>query len=157
MRRLTTTLTLILAATTLTACEKIGLDRQMEVLCKKDGGVKIYERVTLSAHEFDSQGRKRLDYAASQTNREGLLGPNYRFVEHVETVAGSPGDEWKGHLDRHTTQVIRRVDGKLLGESNVYLRVGGDGISTVVHWQPSSRTCPESDVDLINSVLVKTG
>jgi len=40
----------------LTGCEKFALDRQMEDLCKKDGGVKVYETVTLPASMFDQLG-----------------------------------------------------------------------------------------------------
>ncbi len=155
MRCVTSTLAPILLAAMLTGCEKVALDRQMETLCKRDGGVKVHEFVRLTANEFDPQGRKRLYYAESQANRENLLGPNYRFIERVETVAGSTGNEWKGHLDRHTTQIVRRSDGMLLGESHVYSRVGGDGLSTVIHWQPSSSSCPHLDVDLVNSVFIK--
>ncbi len=44
------------AALALSGCEKFALDRQMEELCKKDGGVKIYETVTLPASMFDRLG-----------------------------------------------------------------------------------------------------
>lgn len=155
MYHMTTTVLSTLLAATLTGCEKYELDRQMEALCKKDGGVRVYESVKLSASEFDQRGTKRLHYAESKTNREGLLGPDYRFVERFETVAGSRGNEWRGHLDRYVIQVIRRLDGKLLGESVAYSRVGGDGITTIVHWQPSSSTCPHVEVDLVNSIFMK--
>ena len=46
-----------LAATlllTLAGCERWALDRKMEELCRKDGGVKVYETVTLPPKEFEA-------------------------------------------------------------------------------------------------------
>lgn len=49
---------LIYAATaailaSLAGCEKYALDRQMAELCKKDGGLEVYETVTLPRSAFD--------------------------------------------------------------------------------------------------------
>ena len=48
--------TLAAALLLLTVCEKFALDRQMEELCKKGGGVKVYETVTLPPEMFDQWG-----------------------------------------------------------------------------------------------------
>ena len=46
----------LLAAVAISGCEKYALDRQMEELCKKDGGVRIFEHVKLPANRFDEHG-----------------------------------------------------------------------------------------------------
>ena len=48
-RRATLLLTFAALTTALAGCERWSLDRQMEELCKKDGGIKVYETVTLPA------------------------------------------------------------------------------------------------------------
>ena len=40
----------------ISGCEKFELDRQMEELCKKDGGVRVYETVKLPPELFDQNG-----------------------------------------------------------------------------------------------------
>lgn len=57
VRRMTATLVSILLVATLAGCEKYELDRQMEALCKKDGGVRVYEKVHLPMNLFDTTGR----------------------------------------------------------------------------------------------------
>jgi hypothetical protein len=140
-------------AALLTGCAKNELDREMSALCLVDGGVKVYEQQILPPREFDSNGHKRRYYAGEKTDREAILGPDYRYVESFTTVAGSRGSEWKGHVFKAMLRVYRRSDNKLLGESTSYSRVGGDGASTLWHWQPSSSSCPEPRVDLLVSLF----
>ena len=40
----------------LSGCERWYLDSKMEELCAKDGGIKIYETVTLPASDFNEFG-----------------------------------------------------------------------------------------------------
>lgn len=56
MRSLIAASTALLLSLGLAGCERWELDRQMEELCRKDGGVKVYEAVTLSAGEFSNVG-----------------------------------------------------------------------------------------------------
>ena len=54
MSRLVAIATIVAMLVTLSGCERYALNRQMEELCKKDGGVKIYETVTLSPTEYEA-------------------------------------------------------------------------------------------------------
>lgn len=138
----------------LPGCEKYQLDRQMEELCKKDGGIKVYETVTLPPEMFDQWGDPFPGWRGRP--QEERLGRDYRYV--VRTVYLKMGDPFKGEgrLDRTIIQIIRRSDGKLLGEAVSYGRSGGDFIA---YAHPSSRSCPAglNRNQLIHSVFVKKG
>jgi hypothetical protein len=134
-------------------CEKLSLDRQMEELCKKDGGVRIYETVALPPEMFDQWGDPFPGWRGR--SMEDRLGPNYRYM--VETIYLKSGDPQKGEgrLDKTVTKIVRRSDGKLLGEAVSYGRSGGDFIA---YAHPSSRSCPVYQDDkqwVIKSVFVK--
>ena len=137
----------------LSSCEKFVLDRQMEDLCKKDGGVKVYETVTLPSSMFDNLGDPFPGWPTRSI--EDRLGSDYRFV--VETIFLKNGDPQKGEgrLARTSQRIYRRMDGKLLGESVTYGRSGGD---IVAYAHPSSNSCPlyplASDT-VIRSVFLK--
>ncbi|MEZ5615814.1 MAG: hypothetical protein R3E35_11440 [Rhodocyclaceae bacterium] len=154
---------LLLAATLflLTGCEKFALDRQMEELCAKDGGVKVYETVTLPPEMFDQWGdpfpgwRKKV----LQGKPEERLGSEYRYI--VETAylkKGNPNQLFsEGVLRRYSEKIIRISDNKLLGESIVYGRTGGE---VILLGHPSGTMCPtfkSADEKLIRSVFLKKG
>jgi hypothetical protein len=140
----------------LTGCERWALDRQMEELCKKDGGVKVYERVTVPASEFSNVGQPLAKYASQAKSLEERLGPDYRYVERREVVAGAPDadpERGEGRLLRVHQAVIRRSDEKLLGECVWYERGGGDFFT--FGFQPSSDYCPKPRVNLISAIFLK--
>lgn len=136
----------------LAGCEKFALDRQMEELCKKDGGIKVYETVKLPPSMFDQWGDPFPGWRGRPQGER--LGTDYRYV--VETVYLKKGDPFKGEgqLDRTTVQIFRRSDGKLLGEAMSYGRAGGDFIP---YAHPTSKSCPagQNRNDLIHSVFIK--
>lgn len=142
----------------LTGCEKFALDRQMEELCKKDGGVKVYETVTLPASMFDQWGDPFPGWRAKvlQGKPEERLGSEYRYV--VNRIHLKNGDplEGEGRLDRTSERIYRRADGKLMGEAVSYGRSGGDFIA-YAHF--TSKSCPatQSESDLIRSVFITKG
>jgi hypothetical protein len=127
----------VIAFCLLTGCEKVFLDRQMEALCKSDGGVKVYETVTLAPTMFDNLGDPFPGWPNRST--EDRFGSDYRNL--VETVLLKNGDPQKGEgrLARTSQKILRRVDGKLLGEAVTYYRSGGDFIP---YAHPSSNSCP---------------
>lgn len=144
-----------IAILALVGCEKFALDRQMEELCKKDGGVKVYETVTLPPEMFDRLGNPFPGWPNRQP--EERLGPSYRYVE--ETIALKRGNAFKGEgeLRRTTEQIYRRADGKLMGEAVSYGRSGGDFIA---YAHPTSKHCPiykSADETLIRSIFLKKG
>ena len=136
----------------LSGCEKWQLDRQMEELCKKDGGVRVYETVKLPPEMFDQSGDPFPGWQGRTS--EDRLGADY-LVERTERVLND-GDPLKGQgrLIRIERQVIRRTDGKLLGTSVAYARSGGDFIAFP---HPTSKVCPllHNDNDAIRKFFLK--
>lgn len=112
--------------------EKWQADRQVWELCAKDGGARVYETVRLPAEKFD------------ELKRRNFVLP--------EKMRAKPTDEYydetarhyykKGRLNILRTQhrIIRRSDGKVLGESVRYGRAGGDLPGP---WHHSSFICPD--------------
>lgn len=136
----------------LSGCEKYALDRQMEELCQKDGGIRVYETVKLPASMFDQNGDPFPDWRNRSV--ENRLGPSYRFVrEETYLKQGNPVNG-EGQLLRLSWKVIRKSDEKLLGEAVRYGRSGGDFI-LLGHF--SSKGCPPQlgDATVINTVFIK--
>lgn len=142
---------LSMAALSLCGCERYRLDRQMEELCKKDGGIKIYETVILSPAEYDAVFK----YAAKHKAQEDYYGPEYRYEQRQEILAGKDANPEKGQgrLTRWHTKIYRRSDNKLLGEDVSYGRSGGDGFTFGFH--PSSKVCPRLERGLSHSIFFK--
>lgn len=140
----------------LTGCERWSLDRQMEAMCRKDGGLHVYEKVALPASEFSNLGEPFAKYATSAKSFEDRLGPDYRYVVERTVVAGLPDadpERGQGRVTRVHEKVLRRSDGKLLGEHVRYVRGGGD--FSTFGFQPSAKHCPDEAVSLISSVFFK--
>ena len=141
----------------LSGCEKYRLDQQMEALCKKDGGVRVYETVILPPEMFDRWGDPFPGWR--ERKLEDRLGPDYRYI--AETIYLKRGDPIKvfseGELRQYSEKIIRVSDGKLLGQSIVYGRIGGE---VILLGHPSSNRCPvlqSTDETLIRSVFLKKG
>jgi hypothetical protein len=151
MRRLVKTIPLVVAALWLTACEKYALDRQMEELCKKDGGVKVYETVKLPGSEFDSQGQPLTKYIMAAKEEE-KFGPDYRYVVLREELKTGDPFKGEGRLTRFEESIYRRADSKLLGNAVTYSRAGGD---LIVLSHPSSNSCPKPRINLVTEIFLK--
>ena len=122
------------------------LDAQVRELCAKDGGIKVYETVTLPAEKFNQWGQVNF---YRPTQGENALGSEFIFKEeHIYYQRGSP-EMW-----RIRYQLFRRSDGKLLGESIGYSRRGGDPIGP---WNDSSFGCPDNrgDVPFLSQIFIK--
>ena len=137
----------------LSACEKYELDRQMEALCKKDGGVCVYETVELPKSQFNDLGSPFSKEYSQAKRQEDRLGSDYRFVTNVEILKDGDALKGQGELMRFHEQIFRRSDGKLLGESMLFGRSGGDFIAFA---HPTSDSCPrqQNTMTLIKSVFV---
>lgn len=121
---------------------KADLDAEVKRLCAIDGGIRVYETIAMSPDKFNEWGQVNF-FRASQG--ENALGPEYRFKWDQQYLYG------REHTTRHSGeismrrdhfQVMRKVDGKLLGELVTYHRAGGDLPGP---WNPSSYRCPEAD------------
>lgn len=141
----------------LSGCEKYRLDQQVEELCKKDGGVKVYETVTLPPEMFDRWGDPFPGWGGRKP--ADRLGPDYRYIVEIEYLKrGDPIQLFsEGELRRYSEKIIRVSDGKLMGLSIVYGRTGGE---TILLGHPSSKRCPvykNANETLIRSVFLKKG
>ncbi len=146
---------LVLLALGTSGCERWRLDQQMELLCQQDGGIKVYETVTLPASEFSNVGQPLARYAQQAKSPEERLGPDYRYVWQRTVLfgVGAKLEAGEGTLVRNHHSITRRADGRLLGESVSYARGGGDGFT--FGFQPSGNHCPNPRIDLIGSVFIK--
>jgi hypothetical protein len=109
-------------------------DKLVDELCSKDGGIKVYETVTLSKEKFNQWGQPNFYRPNQGTN---ALGESYIFKS----------EDYFYHREmpiivRYQHQVTRRLDGKLLGETVSYGRGGGDPIGP---WEPSNYHCPPTN------------
>jgi hypothetical protein len=148
------TLSIAAVVTLMVGCEKFALDRQMEELCKIDGGVRIYETVTLPPDMFDERGDPFPGWRGRKL--EDRVGSEFRYTSEVKYL--KPGDPGKGEgrLDRILTTIYRKADGKLMGEAVSYGRSGGDFIA---YAHSTSNSCPkqQSESDLIRGVFLQRG
>ena len=136
-------------------CERWRLDQQMEVLCKKDGGIKVYETVTLPASEFGPGGEPLARYVPQAKSTEDRLGPDYRFVMTREILfgKGATTENGQGQLVRNHNPIYRRADGRLLGEQIWYSRSGGDWFT--FGFQPGGESCPHFSSDVAQQIFRK--
>lgn len=140
-----------ISALGLFGCERWELDRKMEELCKKDGGIKVYETVTLPSGEFATLWK----YVITARSLEDYYGPSYRYVSKKVILLGKDArpDKGEGQLDRIYQAIYRRGDNRLLGEQVSYRRGGGDYFT--FGFQPSSASCPRLDRDLAQMIFIK--
>ncbi|SER25823.1 hypothetical protein SAMN05421690_10154 [Nitrosomonas sp. Nm51] len=117
----------------LSACatpSQIMADAEVRRLCEKDGGIRVYETVTLPVERFNKYGQ--------------ILVPAKRLAKPEDKFYYESFQNYfrKGNPDIYQlhTKVYRKTDSKLLGESISYVRRGGDMPGP---WHPSSFSCPE--------------
>ena len=114
--------------------EKHRLDEEVRRLCAKDGGVKVYETVKLTPKLLDRSGRIWIPLIG-----EAKESDEYYYVsEMVYLYGGKTSQIEDAVMWRNNFKIIRRSDGKVLGESVSYSRVGGDIPGP---WHPSSFSC----------------
>ena len=131
---------LILSIVVLTSCEQAKVDAQMEELCKKDGGMQVYQKVAFPSDHFTEYGDIKF-FETWNTSKGG-----YRFKSSHENLKSN-----KPTLTRRTYSVVRESDSRILGVYVVYSRIGGDII-----WRPgpdSSKSCP---ADANSTIFLRT-
>ncbi|WP_154716611.1 hypothetical protein [Sterolibacterium denitrificans] len=122
-------------------------DAKVREMCAKDGGIKVYETMKLPPEKFNEWGQPNF---YRPTQGENALGADYVFVSDIFYYRkGNP------QMARYHIKVIRRLDGKLIGESISYGRGGGDLPS------PSHGTsfhCPKDygDIPLLMQVFIRS-
>ena len=109
---------------------KAELDAEVKRLCAIDGGIKVYETVKLPAERFDKYGNVRIP-----AKKDARPEDEYYIEWDVQYLKKGNPSFWRSHH-----RLIRRRDQKLLGESIMYARSGGDMPGP---WHGSSFKCPE--------------
>lgn len=156
MRRLIIAVAAVLVISGCATPTQMVLDTEVNRLCSIDGGIKVYETVKLPAEQFDKWGDITF---YRPTKNEAALGDDYFFKEKVNYYQKGDPDAGTGEavMARRQYQIIRKSDGKLLGESVLYGRRGGDLPGP---WHPSSFSCPDSneagDVALLRKIFIAT-
>jgi hypothetical protein len=125
-------------------------DAQVDELCTKDGGIKVYETVTLPKERFNEWGQFT-DIAFSKDEKS-----NYEYYRVGEDKFIQPYTS--GHIGglsikQYHYWIYRRSDHKLLGESIVYSRGGGDVFMIDA---PSGYTCPDKKVSIESQIFLKS-
>lgn len=135
-----------------TGCEKFFLDRQMEEMCRKDGGVRVYESVTLPPEMFDQWGDPFPGWRGR--SKEDRLGQDYRYVMDIVEIKKGDAFKGQGELRQFVVRIYRRSDQKLMGEAVSYGRSGGDFVAFA---HPTSMSCPpnQSESDLVRAIFIK--
>ena len=110
--------------------KKMYYDAKVRELCAQDGGFKVYETVKLTAELLDKFGRINIPDKSKAKPTDEYYYQTVRNYLH------------KGSLVMSRTQhkIIRRIDGKVLGELTRYGRGGGDLPGP---WHGSSFMCPD--------------
>jgi len=135
---------ILIAAFFLAGCEKARLDQQVKELCAKDGGIKVYETVKLPPDRFDQFGKVKIP-----SKNDAKPSDDYYYDSETKYYkTGNPD------LRRVHDKIMRRGDGKVMGEFIYYARRGGDLPGP---WHPSSFGCPDlsSLPSFENSIFVK--
>lgn len=135
--------------------EKDHLNAQMAELCKKDGGVKIYERVKLPPEMYNEFGSlKTPKYIKRGNDYISQIADIYELSTEVQVIKDGDLQKGEGVLDRQHRKLINVKNNRLLAEGVFYGRVGGDRWSPGMHSQSG---CPENPVNIIDEVFSKQG
>lgn len=151
-RRASGTLFVVVAAFALAACtsEKDRLDAEARRLCAIDGGIKVHETVTLPPEKFNQYGQPLIPNGKDD---KGFGYFSKGDQHHIDGQISQLSGDGAG-LEKHTSQIIRTADGKVMGESIVYGRHGGGLLDGYLHG--SGFRCPEvGSWELENKVFLK--
>lgn len=129
---------LLTVAAALCACtsEKDRLDAEAKRLCAIDGGIKVYETVTLSPEKFNEYGQLQIPIGKDD---KGFGYFSRGSQEHLAGQISQQAGDGAG-LKRFTEQIVRGADGKVMGESRVYGRHGGNLLDGYI--QGGGYQCP---------------
>lgn len=121
---------------------KLYWDHKVDELCEKDGGVTIYEKVTLSKRDYPN---------ARFTSTGDYMIPFEKDARYDDPFFSRYGTEYlhKGTIDvmRHTQSIVRTSDKKILSTIVDYGRRGGDSMLSV--WMhPSHHSCKKGKIDI---------
>ena len=117
-------------------------DHKVNEMCEKDGGMRVYETVTLNDSEYSAYINQFGNFVIPRANN----GENTSIISRDTSIyihRNSP------EVRRNELAVIRRSDEKVLGTRISYSRVGGDFIA----FHPSIYRCPKKLDNLFSMVV----
>jgi hypothetical protein len=131
-------------------------DKMVDDLCSKDGGVKVYESTSLPSTMFNEYGQPKIRFVAKTGADKNISETGLYFSTEQFDIVGNPnaGDISKLVVWKSKIQLRRSSDGRVLGETVMYARRGGDAFGP---WHPSSYSCPNnaSEWTLASKVVSK--
>jgi len=125
--------------------------QEVDRLCAKDGGIRVYEQVTLPANRFHQAAFGTLEHGLIR--REGrlgekALGPEFRYVSESKNIPASGG----AHIQRVHTSVWRVTDEKLLGDATDYTYASGEATTPF----RTAHSCTAFNGKLSSTALLKS-
>jgi hypothetical protein len=135
------------------AYRKAEMDKEVDRLCSVDGGIKVFERISLPPDQFNQWGDPNIPFAGEKGT---ATSPYIIEIELRDLVRVDSSVLRRLTLVRFQARALRRVDGEILGEAVGYSRLGGDPEGP---WHPSSYSgCAKSDdKNLVKNVFVRKG
>jgi len=112
--------------------KKMYWDVKVRELCAKDGGIRIYETVTLPAEKYDQYANRNWILPD-----ESQVKPSDEYFAQRELIYFRRSNP---QVTRFQSRIIRHSDGQILGECVFYGRGGGDLPGP---WHGSSFMCPD--------------
>ena len=119
-------------------------DALVDELCAEDGGIKVYETVTLPRNRFNEWGQ----FHVPDKNYAKPTDEYYSDSETKKIPSSSSLSVYQSHY-----WVYRRSDQKVLGENITYWRRGGDPPLPV---HPSSYGCPRNKIGITEQIFLKS-
>lgn len=128
------------------ACTTVGQgywDSKVKEMCDSDGGVRIYETVSLDRQQY---GLLLNSFGKLAPPLEGHANEGVPIVRRFTSNYIKQSDP---EVRRDELALVRRSDNKVLGISVTYSRVGGDLIAL----HPSYFSCPSHSADFFSMVV----
>jgi len=116
-------------------------------MCEEDGGVTVYEKVTLTQQEYEKYGG--IKGSISLSSKELRKVENPYFTENTTKIIRKS----KPKVYRSEYLVKRRDDERILARYVDYSRVGGDFFAL----HPSSFGCPNHNFSLSKQIFIIEG
>lgn len=110
-------------------------DYRVREMCEKDGGVVVFEKLSVSAEQYDDLPRVEGSIAIGSAALSKPSNPAFSVDREIVLK------EWDPRVIRWERMVKRRSDGKVVGEIISYSRIGADFPLSFGH--PTSFSCPE--------------
>lgn len=128
-------------------------DYRVKEMCERDGGIVVYEKVSIPDKYVDKNGIIRIPQKLPVSGRRQGFEAEATDLFYYEWI-DEPIRTGSLAVGRHTLNIIRSTDKKILGSMIIYSRSGGD-LPTFAH--PSSFSCPDPKArqDPLNMVFVK--